>query len=606
MRRVQPDIVGCEPLPPATRWADRSPISRRMSAASSGSVRELTALLSALRRARHHNPAHAAQLHARLIVSARPHSHSHPNPHPHPVLLTQLVSLYAAGGRLADALRAFRFHLPAANHRTYAALVSALAWPRPGLAFALFSEAACRRSPHLVSAALAACAAGLPPICARQIHACAAKAVHPRDAFVHTGLVDAYAKAGEMAASRKVFDGMPCRTTASWNALLVGYARNKMCLEAMEVFVEMARQGPEVPLDQVSVSGVLSACSRAADNVGFGRQVHARAAKMGLELGAVCVSNGLLDMYTRCRCSREALVLFDAMECRDVITWNVVISACIRESRFREACMLFHSMVREGILPDDVSFATALQASACMLSWALGASIHASVIKTGFLDSDCIASSLITMYSKCGSLGEACRAFEVAEDRLCVMSWTAMITALQQNGHGVQAVDMFEKMIEHGIPPDHITFVSVLSSCSHSGLVEQGRRYFSLMTQVHKIAPSTEHYACMVDMFGRAGLLSEAKRFIDQMGVKPDASVLGALLSACMNCRDLEMAEKVAKELFVIEPGNTGNYVLLANIYASHGRLEEAKEVRRWMMFQELRKEKGHSFVNSENQTSML
>ncbi|KAK8451969.1 hypothetical protein SEVIR_5G032200v4 [Setaria viridis] len=570
--------------------------------ARGGSVRELTALLSALGDARHPNPAHAAQLHARLIVSAG----ARPDPHPDPVLLTQLVSLYATAGRLADALRAFRAHLATANLRTYAVLVSALARPRPGLAFSLFSGA-CRGllpSPHLVSAVLAACA-GLPTICGRQVHACATKFVPPRDVFVYTGLVDVYAKAGDMAASRKVFDEMPSRGAASWNALLVGYARNKMCLKALSVFRELAGQGREVPLDQVSVSGVLSACSWAG-NVDFGRQVHACAAKVGLELGAVCVSNGLLDMYTRCGCSREALVLFDAMDHRDVITWNIVICACIHESHFKEACMLFQSMVRDGVVPDDVSFATVLQASACMLSWALGASIHASVIKTGFLDSDGIASSLITMYSKCGSLDDALRAFQLAKDRLCVMSWTAMITALQQNGHGVQAVGMFEKMLENCIPPDHITFVSVLSSCSHSGLIEQGRRYFNSMTQVHNITPSTEHYACMVDMFGRAGLLSEAKQLIDQMNVKPDASVLGALLSACMNCRDLEIGEEVAKKLFVIEPGNSGNYVLLANIYASHGRLEEAKEVRRWMMFQELRKEKGRSLVNSKNQTSML
>ncbi|RLM92146.1 pentatricopeptide repeat-containing protein [Panicum miliaceum] len=425
--------------------------------------------------------------------------------------------------------------LPAANLRTYAVLVSALARPHPGLAFSLFAGACrgLRPGPHLVSAVLATCA-GLPPLCGRP----------PRDVFVYTGLVDAYAKAGDMAASR-VFDEMPCPGAASWNALLVGYARNKMCLEALSVFRELAGQGREVPLDQVSVSGVLSACS-SAGTVDFGRQVHACAAKVGLELGAVYVSNALLDMYARCGCSREALVLFDAMDCRDVIiTWNVVICACIHESRFKEACILFQSMVRDGVLPDDVSYATALQASACILSWALGASIHASVIKTGFLDSDGVASSLITMYSKCGSLGDALQAFEVAEDHFCVMSWTAMITALQQNGHGLQAVDMFEKMLEHGIPPDHITFVSVLSSCSHSGLVEQGRK-------------------------------------------------------------DLEMGEEVAKKLFVIEPGNTGNYVLLANIYTSHGRLEKAKEVRKWMRFQELRKEKGCSLVNDESQTSML
>ncbi|WVZ71526.1 hypothetical protein U9M48_020102 [Paspalum notatum var. saurae] len=492
---------------------------------SSGSVRELTALFSALRRARRPSPGHAAQLHARLLVSGGA------RPHPHPVLLTQLVSLYAAAGLPAAALRAFRAHRPSANPRTYAVLVSALARPRPYLAFSLFS--ASRRefrrpaSPHLISAALAACATGLHPFCGRQAHACAAKAVPPGDAFVYTGVVDAYAKAGDMASSRKVFDEMTARGAASWNALLVGYARSRMCVEAMSVFGELAARGRGVPLDQVSVSSVLSACT-VAGALGFGRQVHACAAKLGLELSA---------------------------------------------------------------------------ASACMSARALGASMHASAVKAGFLGSDGVASSLITMYSKCGCLDDARRAFEGAEDHLYVMSWTAMITALQQHGRGMEAIDVFEKMLENGIPPDHITFVSVLSSCSHSGLVEQGRKYFNSMTQVHNIKPWTEHSACMVDMFGRAGLLDEAKQFIDQMGVRPDASVLGALLAACVNCRDLETGEEVAKKLFVIEPGNTENYVLLANIYASHERLEEAKEVRRWMMFQELRKEKGYSLVNSENRT---
>ncbi|XP_062234079.1 pentatricopeptide repeat-containing protein At1g08070, chloroplastic-like [Phragmites australis] len=565
----------------------------------SGSVHELTILLSALRRARRPSGAHAAQLHARLLVYA--------GARPHPVLLTQLVSLYAAAGRLADALRAFRAHLPSANLRTYTALVSALARPHPGIAFSLFSSCARRGSrliPHAISAVLAACA-GLPPVYGRQVHACAAKVVPPGDMFVYTGLVDVYSKAGDMAASRKVFDEMPSRGVASWNALVVGYARNKMCLDALLVFRELGAQGREVPLDQVSVSSVLSACT-GAGAVDFGRQVHACVTKVGLELSAVCVSNALLDMYTRCGCSREALVLLDDVECRDVVTWNIVIHGCIHNNRFKEASMLFRSMVRDGVLPDDVSFATALQASASLSAWALGASIHASVVKTGFLDSHGLACSLVTMYSKCGFLDDACRAFEGAEDHLCVTLWTAMITALQQHGHGVQAIDMFETMLENGIPPDHITFISVLSSCSHNGLVEQGRKYFNSMTQVHKITPWSEHYACMVNMFGRAGLLGEAKKLINQMRVKPDASLLGALLAACMNCRDLEMGKEVAKKLFEVEPGNTGNYVLLANIYASHGRLEDADEVRRWMMYQELRKMKGCSLVNNENQTCTI
>jgi pentatricopeptide repeat protein len=136
-----------------------------------------------------------------------------------------------------------------------------------------------------------------------------------------------------------------------------------------------------------------------------------------------------------------------------------------------------------------------------------------------------------------------------------------LITALQQHGQGVQAIDMFETMLEKGVPLDHVTFVSVLSSCSQSGLIEQGRKYFNLMTQVYKITPWSEHYASMVDMFGRAGLLGDAKQFIDQMHIKPDASVLGALLSGCVNCRDLDMGKEVAKKLFEIDPCNTGNYI---------------------------------------------
>ncbi|XP_071684262.1 pentatricopeptide repeat-containing protein At1g08070, chloroplastic-like isoform X2 [Lolium perenne] len=308
-------------------------------------------------------------------------------------------------------------------------------------------------------------------------------------------------------------------------------------------------------------------------------------------------------MYTKCDCSQEALALFDGADCRDVFTWNIVILGCIHENHVESACRMFRSMVRGAVLPDDVSFATVLQATACLAAWDFGASLHAAVEKAGFVVSQVVARSLISMYSKSGCLDDARRVFEAAQGHLSIMSWTAMITAFQQHGQGRQAINLFEILMEKGIMPDHVTFVSVLSSCSHSGLVQLGRKYFSLMTKVYKLAPRSEHYCCMVDMFGRAGLLGEAKRFVDEMPFKPDASVLGALLAACLNCGDLELGKEVAENLFEIEPGKAGNYVLLANIYASHGRLEDAKEVRRRMVSQEVKKEKGCSLVNLENRT---
>ncbi|CAM0881029.1 unnamed protein product [Alopecurus aequalis] len=544
--------------------------------------------------------AHSALLHARLLVSGRLW---------HPVLLTQFVSLYGATGRLDAVIRAFcAHHLSANNLRSYTSLISRLAHPQPALAFSIFSREllsssrrALRPNPHVISAVLAACA-GLTPVHGRQVHACAAKIASLTDVFVYTGLVHAYATAGDMSSSSRVFDEMPHRNVASWNALLVGYNRSGMYLEALRVFRELASVGHKVQLDQVTMSSALTACAgaRAAN---FGRQVHACVVKVGLDMSDVCVTNALLDMYTKCTYSQEAFALFDAADCRDVFTWNIVILGCIHENRVEKACTMFRSMLRGAVLPDDVSFATVLQAIACLPAWALGASLHASVLKTGFEVSQVVARSLITMYSKSGHLDDAHRVFEVAEGHLSIMSWTAMITAFQQHGQVGQAINLFETLLKKGIMPDHITFVSVLSSCSHSGLVEQGRKYFSLMTKVYKLTPRSEHYGCMVDMFGRAGLLGEAKQFIDEMPVKPDASVLGALLSACLNCGDLELGKEVAQNLFEIEPGKAGNYILLANIYVSHGRLEEAKEVRRWMVSQEVRKEKGCSLVNMENGT---
>jgi pentatricopeptide repeat protein len=189
---------------------------------------------------------------------------------------------------------------------------------------------------------------------------------------VYTGLVDVYAKGGDMAASRNVFDEMPSRGVASCNALVVGYARNGMCLGALSVFRELLPQGPDVSLDQVSVSGVLSSEHlHRGGGCGLiwlsGAYLVTCAAKVGLELSTLCVSNALLDMYTRCGCSREDLALFDAVDCRDV-TWNIVIRSYILGNRFKEERMQFRSMIRDEVLPDDVSFATALQASACMRS----------------------------------------------------------------------------------------------------------------------------------------------------------------------------------------------------------------------------------------------
>ncbi|URE44970.1 PPR repeat [Musa troglodytarum] len=416
--------------------------------------------------------------------------------------------------------------------------------------------------------------------------------------LLHTQLINLYAKCGQLEQAVLTFrTTQHCSNVVTWTSLITHLSHSHRPLEALSLFAQLKRSGPSP--NPHTFSAVLPACAEAGSPA-TGRQVHALAHKHGVA-SDVYVASALADMYSKCGCLDEAMKLFDSCSDRDVVTWNVMMMGWIESDRMENACNCFRAMIREGISPDEASFSTVLHALARLASWGQGAAIHTLVVKTGFASNRCVGSSLISMYAKCGSLDDAYRSFEEAEDRTNVVAWTAMITAFQQHGHGDDVIQLFEQMLREGVEPDYITFVSVLSACSHNGLVDQGFKYFYSMSP--KVTPGSEHYACMVDMLGRAGRLDEAKRFIDTMPIRPDSSVWGALLGACRNYRNLELGDEVARRLFEIEPDNAGNYVLLSNMYAYHGRLEEAKEVRRTMESTGLRKETGCSWIDVWNET---
>uniref|UniRef100_A0A1D1Z3F0 Pentatricopeptide repeat-containing protein At2g22070 n=1 Tax=Anthurium amnicola TaxID=1678845 RepID=A0A1D1Z3F0_9ARAE len=298
--------------------------------------------------------------------------------------------------------------------------------------------------------------------------------------------------------------------------------------------------------------------------------------------------------------------LFGRATNRDVVTWNVITMGWVQNGMFEEACTCFWAMRREGTLPDEASFSTALHASAGSGALGRGVSIHDQIIKAGFMNNPCVGSSLITMYAKCGDVDDAHRVFQEMEGFRNVVSWTAMIDAYQQHGRGSQVIELFDKMLGEGLVPDYITYVCVLSACSHGGLVDEGFKYFNLMSEAHGMTPGYEHFACIVDMLGRAGCLSEARAFIDEMPLEPDASIWGALLGACRNYGNLEMGKEAAYKLFEMEPHNSGNYVLLFNMYTRHGKLEEAEEVRRLMGLHMVRKETSCSWIDVKNRTHVF
>ncbi|KAL2339790.1 hypothetical protein Fmac_007730 [Flemingia macrophylla] len=541
------------------------------------------------------NLRHATQIHSQIVTSNEASLGN----------INSLLWVYAKCGSIDSTLLLFATTpLASSNVVSWTTLISQLSHSdNPSRALTCFNRmrrtAAVCPNHFTFSAVLPACAH--PPLLshAQQIHALLLKHGFHSDTFIATTLVDTYANCASMALAQNVFDQMPHRNLVSWNSLIVGFLKNKLYFRAIGVLRALLQKTELFP-DQVTFSSVLSACAGMVE-LGFGKQLHGSVVKRAL-VGFVYVKNSLVDMYCKCGVFQDAAKLFCDGGDRDVVTWNVIIMGCVHGLNFEQACNFFMDMIREGVEPDETSYSSLLQVSASLAVLAQGTLIHGRVLKTGRLENPCVLSSLVTMYGKCGSLSDAYRVFGEAKDRN-VVCWTAMIAVFHQHGCGNEAIELFEEMLREGVVPEYITFVSVLSACSHTGKVDDGFRYFNSMANVHCIEPGLEHYSCMVDLLGRVGRLEEAWRFIESMPVKPDSSVWGALLGACGKHGNVEMGEEVAERLFKLEPDNPGNYVLLSNIYTRHGMLEEADEVRRLMGINGVRKEIGCSWIDVKNMT---
>ena len=521
-----------------------------------------------------------------------------------PFLFNNLINFYATCGCLNQALLLFSItHHHFKTIVTWTSLIAHLSrFNMPLQALSFFKQMrgfGLYPNQFTFSAVLSASAATMIILHGQQLHSLIHKHGFDGNVFVSSALVDMYAKCADMLSAEKVFGQMPERNIVSWNSMIVGFLHNNFYDRAVGVLKDVLREKTVIP-NEVGVTSALSACAKmgASDS---GRQVHGVGVKYGL-VPLTTVKNSLMDMYFKCRVFDEGIKMFQCVGDRDVVTWNVLVMGCVQNDKFEEACNHFWVMRREGILPDEASFSTVLQSSGSLAALHQGTAIHDQIIKLGYVKNTRVLGPLITMYAKCGSLVDAYRVFEGIVDHN-VISWTAMISAYRLHGCANQVIELFEHMLSEGIQPSHVTFVCVLSACSHTGRVEEGLAYFNSMKKIYDINPGPEHYACMVDLLGRAGRLYEANRFIESMPMKPTPSVLGALLGACRKHGDLKMGREVAERLFQMEPHNPGNYVLLYNMYTRNGRLEEANDVRRLMGVNGIRKEPGCSWIDVKNLT---
>ena len=430
----------------------------------------------------------------------------------------------------------------------------------------------------------------------KQVHRHAREARFESDVRVGSALVHMYAKCGSLDDARVVFERMEDRDMITWNVMIGGLAEHGCGREAYELFLQMQQEG--IKPDAVTYMNILNACS-STGAVEWVKQVHRHAREARFE-SDVRVGSALVHMYAKCGSLDDARVVFERMEDRDVITWNVMIGGLAEHGCGREAYELFLQMQQEGIKPDAVTYMSILNecSSTGAVEWVK--EVHRHAHEARFESDVRVGSALIHMYAKCGSLDDARVVFERMEDR-DVITWNVMIGGLAEHGCGREALEIFKTMIADGVKPNEISFVGALSACSHSGLVDEGRRLFLAMTQDYGIEPTVELCNCMVDVLGRAGHLEEAKLLIGNMPVEPNVATWLTLLGACRTYGNLELGKLAANECFKLEPKDASAYVLLSNIYAAAGKWEEVLWVRTRMQERGIRKEPGRSWIEVAN-----
>ncbi|KAL0368467.1 UNVERIFIED_CONTAM: putative pentatricopeptide repeat-containing protein [Sesamum calycinum] len=400
---------------------------------------------------------------------------------------------------------------------------------------------------------------------------------------------------------RKVFETMPVRDVVSWNTVIGGHVQNGMHEEALLAVREMGKAN--LKPDCFTLSSVLPIFAQYVD-VMKGKEIHGYTIRHGFDED-VFISSSLIDMYANCTRLEDSCRVFSLSPHNDSVSWNSIIAGCVQNGSFDNGLILFREMLMADIEPVAVSFSSIMPACAHLTTLCLGKQLHGYIIRRGFDDNVYVASSLMDMYAKCGNIKIARWIFDKMEV-LDTISWTAMIMAYALHGHAPDAILLFDKMEIEGVKPNSGSFLAVLTACSHAGLVDEAWKYFRSMTQNYAIPPGVEHYAAVSDLLGRAGRLTEAYEFISNMHIKPTGAIWSTLLSACRVQKNVELAEKVAKSIFIIDPHYVSAYVLLSNVYVAAGRWKDAAKLRITMRKKGITKKAACSWIEVKNKVHVF
>ncbi|MBA0724554.1 hypothetical protein Golax_021239 [Gossypium laxum] len=479
-----------------------------------------------------------------------------------------------------------------------------------------------------------------------QLHAFALRRGLFEDVFVGNALMDMYAKCRMIEQANKVFESMEVKDVVSWNAMVTGYSQAGRFEEALGLFEKMREE--KIELDVVSWSAViagyaqkghgyealgvfrqmqlcgskpnvvtlvsvLSGCASIAALL-QGKETHCYAIKCVLNYDwndpgeDLMVINGLIDMYAKCKSTNVARLMFDSVapSDRNVVTWTVMIGGYAQHGEANDALKLFSEMLQEGnsMKPNTFTICCALMACAHLAALRFGKQIHAYILRNRYESVMLFMENcLIDMYSKSGDIHAARVVFDNMQHRNSV-SWTSLLTGYGMHGYGEEAIKVLNDMRAAGFVPDGITFLVLLYVCSHSGMVDQGIRFFESMHTEYSVTPELDHYACMVDLLGRAGRFGQALELVHSMPMEPTAIVWIALLSGCRIHGNVELGEYAAAQLQELGSENDGSYTLLSNIYANARRWRDVARVRSLMKYSGVKKRPGCSWVQGKKGTA--
>jgi pentatricopeptide repeat protein len=413
-----------------------------------------------------------------------------------------------------------------------------------------------------------------------------------KDTASWNAMISGYLINKEITKARIMFDEMPRRNVISWTAIIGGYVQNGCSEEALILFNHMWHLG--IKPTESTYACLLTACANASSFIS-GAQIHAQLLKSSHILDGY-VATSLLTLYAKCKKIDLSKRIFDDTCYKTVVTWTALITGYNVNEKYAQALVEFNEMVVSGIKPNQSTFTSALNSCSGLEALVKGKKIHASTVKFGLDLDPFVGNSLLVMYHKCGNIDAGLNIFENIYDRNLV-SWNSVIVGCAQNGYASLALKLFDEMNRRLVKPDAITYIGLLTACSHARMLDKGRYYFEMLKRDLSIEVKMEHYVCMVDILGRCGKLDEAEKLIRDMPLRPNVAIWLALLGACRLLGDVEAAERASKEIFSLDPGNSGAYVLLSNIYAMAGRWNDVVQTRGMMRHRGVTKVTGYSWI---------